>query len=107
MQGTGKGTNTFFCFYFSSRIFLSKLHIISYLRISIVTRHAEYKIFRKQRRKRNDSFDARGIFKQFRSEEWGEYLIREAHLSQRFVFDENGYYHCCSSIPFPEEMQTD
>nr|XP_016435508.1 PREDICTED: A-kinase anchor protein 7 isoforms delta and gamma-like [Nicotiana tabacum]XP_016435509.1 PREDICTED: A-kinase anchor protein 7 isoforms delta and gamma-like [Nicotiana tabacum]XP_016435510.1 PREDICTED: A-kinase anchor protein 7 isoforms delta and gamma-like [Nicotiana tabacum]XP_016435511.1 PREDICTED: A-kinase anchor protein 7 isoforms delta and gamma-like [Nicotiana tabacum]XP_016435513.1 PREDICTED: A-kinase anchor protein 7 isoforms delta and gamma-like [Nicotiana tabacum]XP_01 len=54
-----------------------------------------------------DSFDARAIFGQYGSEEWGEYLIREAHLSQRFVFDDNGYYHCCASIPFPEEMQLD
>lgn len=48
------------------------------------------------------TFDARGIFKQYGSEEWGEYHIREAHLSQRFVFDDNGYYHCCASLPFPE-----
>ncbi|XP_012073402.1 uncharacterized protein LOC105635028 isoform X2 [Jatropha curcas] len=61
----------------------------------------------KKRRKKYDSFDARGIFKQFGSEEWGDYLIREAHLSQRFMFDENGYYHCCASIPFPESMQAD
>ncbi|KAF4350888.1 hypothetical protein F8388_008070 [Cannabis sativa] len=54
-----------------------------------------------------DYFDARSIFKQFGSEEWGEYVIREAHLSQRFVFDNNGYYHCCASIPFPEKMQVD
>ncbi|XP_062154994.1 uncharacterized protein LOC133863038 isoform X2 [Alnus glutinosa] len=54
-----------------------------------------------------DSFDARGIFKQYGSEEWGQYPIREAHLSQRFAFDENGYYHCCASIPFPEGMQVD
>ncbi|XP_011004928.1 PREDICTED: uncharacterized protein LOC105111312 isoform X2 [Populus euphratica] len=63
-----------------------------------------------KRRRKNDSFDARGIFKQFGSEDWGEYLIREIHLSQRFVFDENGYYHCCASIPFPgkeERQQTD
>ncbi|XP_061968206.1 uncharacterized protein LOC133691620 isoform X3 [Populus nigra] len=63
-----------------------------------------------KRRRKNDSFDARAIFKQFGSEDWGEYLIREAHLSQRFVFDENGYYHCCASIPFPgkeERQQTD
>ncbi|XP_043705095.1 uncharacterized protein LOC122654897 [Telopea speciosissima] len=60
---------------------------------------------RKTRTKKFDSFDARGIVKQHGSEEWGEYLIREAHLSQRFVFDENGYYHCCASIPFPENMQ--
>ncbi|KAI4329224.1 hypothetical protein L6164_021511 [Bauhinia variegata] len=57
------------------------------------------------RTKKSDSFDARGIFKQYGSEDWGEYLIREAHLSQRFSFDENGYYHCCASIPFPENMQ--
>ncbi|KAJ4718080.1 Activating signal cointegrator 1 complex subunit 1 [Melia azedarach] len=58
-------------------------------------------------KKRVDYFDARPIFKQFGSEEWGEYLIREAHLSQRFVFDDSGYYHCCASIPFPENMQVD
>ncbi|XP_058192511.1 uncharacterized protein LOC131309859 isoform X3 [Rhododendron vialii] len=57
--------------------------------------------------KKLDSFDARAIFKQFGSEEWGDYLIREAHLSQRFVFDESGYYRCCASIPFPETMQVD
>lgn len=60
---------------------------------------------RGKRTKRFDSFDARGIMRQYGSEEWGEYLIPEAHLSQRFVFDENGYYHCCASIPFPENMQ--
>ena len=54
-----------------------------------------------------DSFDARGIFKQYGSEDWGQYLIREAHLSQRFSFDENGYYHCCASIPFPENKQVE
>ncbi|KAG6780447.1 hypothetical protein POTOM_013306 [Populus tomentosa] len=54
-----------------------------------------------KRQSKNDSFDARGIFKQFGSEDWGEYVIPEAHLSQRFVYDENGYYHCCASIPFP------
>ncbi|XVF74549.1 hypothetical protein PTKIN_Ptkin13bG0118800 [Pterospermum kingtungense] len=61
----------------------------------------------KKRKAQFDSFDARGIFEQFGSEDWGEYLIREAHLSQRFKFDENGYYHCCASIPFPENMQVD
>ncbi|KAI8529579.1 hypothetical protein RHMOL_Rhmol12G0235600 [Rhododendron molle] len=60
-----------------------------------------------RRTKKLDSFDARAIFKQFGSEEWGDYLIREAHLSQRFVYDENGYYRCCASIPFPETMQVD
>ncbi|XP_070051856.1 uncharacterized protein [Nicotiana tomentosiformis] len=51
-----------------------------------------------------DSFDARAIFGQYGSEEWGECLLREAHLSQRFVYGDNGYYHCCESIPFPEGM---
>ncbi|PON46901.1 Activating signal cointegrator 1 complex subunit [Parasponia andersonii] len=59
------------------------------------------------RKRQFDSFDARSVFKQYGSEEWGEYVIREAHLSQRFVYDENGYYHCCASIPFPEKMQVD
>ncbi|GLJ35605.1 hypothetical protein SUGI_0715760 [Cryptomeria japonica] len=35
-------------------------------------------------------------------ENWGQYVIHEAHLSQRFKCDNNGYYHCCLSIPFPE-----
>lgn len=61
-----------------------------------------------KKKKKFDSFDAREIFKQYGSEEWGEYHIREAHLSQRFSFDENGYYHCCASIAFPDEhMQFD
>lgn len=60
---------------------------------------------RKMRTKKADCFDARSIVDQYGSEEWGEYLIREAHLSQRFAFDENGYYRCCASIPFPENMQ--
>lgn len=58
-------------------------------------------------KKAADWFDARSIVDQYGSEEWGEYLIREAHLSQRFAFDENGYYHCCAAIPFPENMQVD
>lgn len=63
--------------------------------------------FRSKRNRRNDSFDARHIFKVYGSKEWGEYLIREVHLSQRFKFDESGYYHCCSSISLPEDMQTE
>ncbi|KAL0319276.1 UNVERIFIED_CONTAM: hypothetical protein Sangu_2083800 [Sesamum angustifolium] len=62
---------------------------------------------RKKQTRKLDSFDARGIFDLYGSEEWGEYLIREAHLSQRFVFDENGYYHCCASIPFPVNAQVE
>ncbi|KAG4129441.1 hypothetical protein ERO13_D09G081500v2 [Gossypium hirsutum] len=55
---------------------------------------------------RFSSFNARAIFEHFGSEEWGEYLIRQAHLSQRFKYDENGYYHCCASIPFPENISS-
>lgn len=73
--------------------------------------HATVMNARHRRRKRGarklDSFDARGIMEQYGSEEWGEFLIREAHLSQRFAFDENGYYHCCASIPFPENTQAE
>nr|GMD37265.1 A-kinase anchor protein 7 isoforms delta and gamma-like [Ipomoea batatas] len=59
----------------------------------------------KGRSRKNRSFDARTIIKCYDSEEWGEYLIREAHLSQRFAYDENGYYRCCASIPFPSDSQ--
>ncbi|CAN1836713.1 Activating signal cointegrator 1 complex subunit 1 [Linum perenne] len=58
----------------------------------------------KQKRTMN-SFDARGVVKRFGDEDWGEYLIREAHLSQRFVYDANGYYRCCAAIPFPERSE--
>ncbi|XXG56692.1 hypothetical protein AAC387_Pa03g4041 [Persea americana] len=40
---------------------------------------------RKKRTRRYESFDARDIYKQYGSVEWGEYLIHEAHLSQRDV----------------------
>lgn len=56
---------------------------------------------RKKRTKKFFSFDARDIFEKFGSEEWGELAIQEVHLSQRFKFDEKGYYHCCTSIPLP------
>ncbi|ONK67190.1 uncharacterized protein A4U43_C06F17230 [Asparagus officinalis] len=61
----------------------------------------------KKRMRRHDSFDARGIFLRYGSENWGDYLIQEAHLSQRFIFDESGYYHCCASISFPGSMQVE
>nr|TKW11982.1 hypothetical protein SEVIR_5G007400v2 [Setaria viridis] len=61
----------------------------------------------KQRNRWNDSFDARDIFRKYGKEEWGEYHIPEVHLSQRFKFDESGYYHCCSSIPLPAEMRAE
>ncbi|KAF3513837.1 hypothetical protein F2Q69_00009282 [Brassica cretica] len=64
---------------------------------------ARYCDEREAQEEKMDSFDAREIHKQFGNEDWGEYLIQEAHLSQRFVFDQSGYYHCCASIPFPGE----
>ncbi|GJY61371.1 activating signal cointegrator 1 complex subunit 1 isoform X3 [Tanacetum coccineum] len=47
------------------------------------------------------TFDARGILEKYGSEKWGEYRIPQVHLSQRFVFDANGYYHCCASVQLP------
>lgn len=58
-------------------------------------------------KKAADWFDARSIVDRYGSEEWGVYLIHEAHLSQRFVYDGNGYYHCCASIPFPVNQEVD
>ncbi|KAI3935005.1 hypothetical protein MKW98_009924 [Papaver atlanticum] len=57
---------------------------------------------RKYKTRSVDTFDAREVMKKYGSEEWGEYLIREAHLSQRFCFDNDGYYHRCGSFPFPQ-----
>ncbi|GKC71594.1 activating signal cointegrator 1 complex subunit 1, partial [Tanacetum coccineum] len=57
--------------------------------------------------KKFDSFDARGVMEKYGSEDWGEYLIPEVHLSQRFVFDLYGYYHCCASMPLPKNMEVD
>lgn len=59
----------------------------------------------KEGEQERNSFDARSIFKQHGSREWGEYIIHGAHLSQRFASDKNGYYHCCASIPFPENRR--
>lgn len=56
----------------------------------------------KKRNPRNDSFNARSIFRQYGEQEWGEYPVPAFHLSQRFKFDESGYYHCCCLIPLPE-----
>ncbi|XP_042427251.1 uncharacterized protein LOC122014852 isoform X1 [Zingiber officinale] len=58
---------------------------------------------RTSRRKIQDYFDARHIFRVYGSEDWGEYHIPQVHLSQRFKHDEGGYYHCCTSIPLPEK----
>ncbi|KAL4559989.1 hypothetical protein LXL04_032137 [Taraxacum kok-saghyz] len=57
--------------------------------------------------KKYDSFDARGVMEKYGSEEWGEYLIPQLHLSQRFVYDEDGYYHRCASILLPQNVQVD
>lgn len=64
------------------------------------TTHRKMKKF--QRNRRNVPFDARPILERYGHKDWGEYVISEAHLSQRFSYDENGYYICSASIPFPE-----
>ncbi|XP_037410112.1 activating signal cointegrator 1 complex subunit 1 [Triticum dicoccoides] len=61
----------------------------------------------KKSNRRNNSFDARNIFRQYGEQDWGEYPVPAVHLSQRFKFDEGGYYHCCCSIPLPEVAQTE
>ncbi|GLJ30712.1 hypothetical protein SUGI_0608700 [Cryptomeria japonica] len=60
------------------------------------------KMKKSKRDRRNLPFDARPVMELYGSENWGQYVIHEAHLSQRFKYDDNGYYHCCSSIPFPK-----
>ncbi|KAG6546122.1 hypothetical protein Mapa_012156 [Marchantia paleacea] len=51
-------------------------------------------------------FDATEILEQYGQWKWGEFGIQEAHLSQRFVYGENGYYHCVKSIPLPGTVDT-
>ncbi|KAF2613541.1 hypothetical protein F2Q70_00010055 [Brassica cretica] len=58
------------------------------LKLHATVMNARYRK-RKDKRKKMDTFDAREIHKQFGNEDWGEYLIQEAHLSQRFVFDKS------------------
>ncbi|KAI3802705.1 hypothetical protein L1987_30846 [Smallanthus sonchifolius] len=54
------------------------------------------------------TLDARRIVDNYGSEAWGECAIPEIHLSKRNVFDENGYFKCCASIPLnPRNMQMD
>ncbi|KAA3457243.1 Activating signal cointegrator 1 complex subunit 1 [Gossypium australe] len=88
---------------------LKNINVVSVAKFQLhaTVMNAKHRKRRGNRKVKSDFFNACGIFKQFGSEEWGEYLIREAHLSQRFKYDENGYYHCCASIPFPENMQVD
>ncbi|MQL98466.1 hypothetical protein Taro_031179 [Colocasia esculenta] len=59
--------------------------------------------FREGRGMAYDYFDARSILERYGSEDWGEYLIREAHLSKMSAYGESRYYDCCASIPFPGE----
>ncbi|MBA0712904.1 hypothetical protein Golax_011975, partial [Gossypium laxum] len=79
-------------------VFLQKFHIYLERPRTYIRAYVKHK-FQKQLLKENEesagkkgrfsSFNARAIFEHFGSEEWGEYLIREAHLSQRFKYDEN------------------
>ncbi|XP_028401344.1 activating signal cointegrator 1 complex subunit 1-like isoform X2 [Dendronephthya gigantea] len=47
------------------------------------------------------SFDAREITEVFKDFVFGEHHVDCIHLSQRGVYDDNGQYHCCKSIPLP------
>ncbi|KAG7582158.1 K Homology domain [Arabidopsis suecica] len=75
------------------------------LKLHVTVMNARHRKRRKNNKKKMETFDAREIHEQFGNEDWGEYLIREAHLSQRFMFDQNGYYRCCASLPFPGEQR--
>lgn len=55
-----------------------------------------------RRYQKRTPFDATEIMSKYEHYEWGQYAVSEVHLSQRFVYDDNGYYHCCASIPLPE-----
>ncbi|KAL1199451.1 hypothetical protein V5N11_022980 [Cardamine amara subsp. amara] len=70
----------------------------SRLKLHVTLMNASY---RKDKSKKMDTFDAREIYKEFGNKDWGTYLIREAHISQRYKYDLNGYFHCCASLPFP------
>lgn len=76
------------------------LHVCSFLQLHATVMNANY---RKDKSNKMDTFDAREIHKEFGKKDWGTYLIREAHLSQRYKYDPSGYYHCCTSLPFPHK----
>jgi hypothetical protein len=99
MCGTGRGAGY--------KLFCCNLAIDNLLSVILFLHCLPCSPCSKQRNRWNDSFDARDIFRKYGEEEWGEYNIPEVHLSQRFKFDENGYYYCCTSIPLPAEMQTE
>ncbi|KFK38975.1 hypothetical protein AALP_AA3G183900 [Arabis alpina] len=50
-----------------------------------------------------NTFDAREIHKEFGNKDWGNYLIKEAHISKRSWYDSDGYFHCCGTLPFPHK----
>ncbi|EPS58164.1 hypothetical protein M569_16651, partial [Genlisea aurea] len=70
----------------------------SKLKLHATVMNARYR--RNRIRRKYEGFDARGVFELYGGEEWGEYVVGEAHLSERFAFDEDGYYRCRASIPF-------
>ncbi|XP_010503992.1 PREDICTED: uncharacterized protein LOC104781091 isoform X2 [Camelina sativa] len=73
----------------------------SRLKLHATVMNASYR--KDKSRKMDTTFDAREIHKEFGNKDWGTYLIREAHISQRFKYDLNGYFHCCASLPFPHK----
>eukprot|EP00252_Welwitschia_mirabilis_P018980 TRINITY_DN426_c0_g1_i4.p1 TRINITY_DN426_c0_g1~~TRINITY_DN426_c0_g1_i4.p1 ORF type:complete len:489 (-),score=124.25 TRINITY_DN426_c0_g1_i4:391-1857(-) len=74
----------------------------SRLKLHATLMNSRHRRRRGKKVKKDNSFDARPVIKQYGSKDWGEYVISGAHLSQRFCYDGNGYYQCCASIPFPQ-----
>ncbi|CAN4079399.1 unnamed protein product [Withania somnifera] len=72
------------------------------LKLHATMMNAGFRKSSKNKSEKIEPFDARRIFEQYGSEDWGECHIREAHLSQRFAYDDNGYFHCCAKILLPE-----
>lgn len=110
MRGIGKGTPAILDLvenFHSSSCFLDFAQFVANCNNTFARIFFFIFFFRTKWTRKADSFDARTIFKQYGSEDWGDYVIHEAHLSQRFAYDDNGYYHCCASIPFPVNMQAD
>ncbi|CAN8270208.1 unnamed protein product [Cochlearia groenlandica] len=75
----------------------------SRLKLHVTVMNASYRKGKDKSCKKIDTFDAREIHKEFGNKDWGIYRIREAHISKRYQYDPTGYFHCCSSLPFPHK----
>eukprot|EP00742_Colponemidia_sp_Colp-10_P005125 GILJ01005473.1.p1 GENE.GILJ01005473.1~~GILJ01005473.1.p1 ORF type:complete len:371 (+),score=63.77 GILJ01005473.1:85-1197(+) len=69
--------------------------------IQPVQLHATVVNTRYSKQPQSQPLDASQIIKQFNSFDLGSERIPSLHLSERFRFDSNGYYHCVKAVPFP------